>query len=116
MEEVLVKSHLIITDIHDEYHMHWSGKILDTNPLFKNGKPVFIIIGGRGRTELNTTDMLLLERTAKILTEPKGKSAISTDKSRIYIKEVDGSETLLGTMTHNRVKSYAPMYDKVGYR
>lgn len=115
MQEISVKTHLIITDIHDEYHMNWCGKIIDANPKIENGKPVFAIIGSKGRIELNTINMKDLERAAKALTRPKGRSAVTTDTSRIYIKEVDGNEKLLGILTHKNVKSFAPMFDKVGY-
>ena len=115
MEEISIKTHLIITDIHDEYHMNWCGKIANARPLLKNGLPLFIIIGTKGRLELNTIDMKHLERSAKLLTRPKGRSAITTDTSRIYIKEVDGNEMFLGVMTHKNVKTFAPMHDKVGY-
>lgn len=116
MEEVLIKSHLVVTDVQDQYDMRWTGRVYDTQPEFKNGKPIFIIISGYARTELNTTDMVRLEETAKILTRPKGRTAVTSDIARIYIKEIDGKETLLGTLTHKRVKSYAPVYDKVGWR
>ena len=116
MGEVLVKTHLIITDIHDEYHMNWCGKIANANPLLQNGLPVFIIIGTKGRLELNTIDMKYLEHCAKLMTRPKGRSAVTTDTSRIYIKEVDGNDMLLGVMTHKNVKSFAPMFDKVGFQ
>ena len=115
MEEIMVKTHLIITDIHDEYHMNWCGKIADAKPLLKDGLPLFIIIGTRGRIELNCVDMKRIERCAKSLTYPKGRSAVSVDTSRIYIKEVDGNEMLLGVLTHKNVKSFAPMFDKVNY-
>ena len=115
MQEVMLKTHLIITDIHNEYHMDWCGKIADAKPKLENGLPIFIIIGSRGRIELNTIDMNRIERAAKSLTYPKGRSAVSTDTSRIYIKEVDGNEMLLGVMTHKNVKTFAPMFDKVGY-
>ena len=115
MEETFVKTHLIITDIHDEYHMNWCGKIIDAKPKLENGKPVFVIIGGGGRIELNTIDMKRIESAAKSLTRPKGRQAITTDHSRIYIKETDGNEFLLGVMTHNNVKTFAPMFDRVGY-
>ena len=59
--------------------------------------------------------MKRIENCAKLLTHPKGRSAISSDVSRIYIKEVNGNDFLLGTMTHTNVKTFAPMYDKVGY-
>ena len=115
MQEVLVKTHLIITDIHDEYHMNWCGKIADAKPLIQNGLPLFIIIGAGGRIELNTIDMKRIENTAKLLTRPKGRSAISVDTSRIYIKEIDGNDFLLGIMTHKNVKTFAPMNDKIGF-
>ena len=113
MEEVMVKTHLIITDIHDEYHMNWCGKIAEVKPLLKNGLPLFIIIGTKGRLELNTVDMKYLERSAKLMTRPKGRSAITTDTARIYIKEVDGNDFLLGVLTHKNVKTFSPMHDKV---
>ena len=115
MEELSIKTHLIITDIHDEYHMNWCGKIADAKPLLKDGLPLFIIIGTRGRIELNCIDMKRIEHTAKLLTRPKGRSAVSTDTARIYIKEVDGNDFLLGVMTHRNIKTFAPMHDKVGY-
>ena len=115
MEEISIKTHLIITDIHDEYHMNWCGKIADADPLLKDGLPLFIIIGTRGRIELNTIDMKRIESNAKLLTYPKGRSAVSIDKSRIYIKEKNGNDFLLGVMTHKNVKTFAPMHDKVGF-
>ena len=116
MEETLIKSHLIITDIHEEYEINWCGKIAESKPLFKNNKPVFIVIGDKGRMELNTINMYEIEDCAKLLTSPKGRSAITTDNSRIYIKEKSGNEKLLGILQHKRVKTFAPMFDKVGYR
>ena len=117
MQEVLVKTHLIITDIHEEYHMNWCGKIFDAKPsLNKDGFPTFIIVGSESRLEVNTISINELERLAKLLTHPKGRSAISVDKARIYILEVDGNEKLLGVLTHKRVKSFAPMYDKFNYK
>ena len=115
MQEISIKSHLIITDIHNEYHMKWCGKIANAKPKLKNGMPVFAVIGSKGRIELNTTDINQLERAAKLLTQPKGRSSISTDTAHIYIKEVDGNEMLLGTLVHTNVKTFAPMFDKVGY-
>ena len=81
MQELLVKTHLIIKDIHDEYHMNWCGKIAEAKPLLKDGLPLFIIIGSAGRIELNTIDMKHIEHCAKLLTHPKGRSAVSTDTS-----------------------------------
>lgn len=116
MQEVLVKTHLIITDIHEEYDMNWCGKIIDTNPVFVNGKPMFVIISSTSRMELNTIDMKLLEGSAKRMTHPRGRAAVTKDMARIYIKQVDGTEKLLGVLTHKHVKTFAPMFDRVGYR
>ena len=115
MEEISIKTHLIITDIHDEYHMNWCGKIMDAKPLLQNGLPIFVIIGSRGRIELNTIDMAQIEHNAKLLTHPRGRSAVSIDTSRIYIKETDGNDFLLGVMTHKNIKTFAPMHDKIGF-
>ena len=114
MEEILVKTHLIITDIHDEYYMNWCGKIANAKPYLKNGLPLFIIIGTGGRLELNTIDMKYLEKSAKLLTRPKGRSAVNKDTARIYIREVDGNDLLLGVLTHKNIKTFAPMHDKIG--
>jgi len=116
MQEVLIKSHLIVTDVHEEYHIDWCGKIIDTKPKFENGKPIFVIVGGKGRMELNTTDMTRVEKCAKMCTQPRGRSAVTTDMARIFIKEVDDNEKLMGIVTHNHVKTFAPMYDRVGYK
>ena len=117
MQEIMVKTHLIIKDIQNEYHMNWCGKLFDAKPaLNENGMPTFIIISSRSRVELNTIDINYLERCAKKLTSPKGRGAVSTDKAYIYIKEIGGNEKLLGILTHKRVKTFAPMYDKVGYK
>ena len=47
MQEVKVKTHLIITDIHNEYHMNWCGKLQGANPVLIDGLPLFIIIGSK---------------------------------------------------------------------
>ena len=65
MQEIPIKTHLIIKDIHDEYNIDWFGKIKDTKPLIKNGKPIFIIISRDCRTELNTINIKEIERVAK---------------------------------------------------
>lgn len=112
----MIRSHLIVKDIQDEYSIRWIGRILDTKPRIKNGKPIFIVISGGGRIELNTTDMTRIEKCAKSLTRPRGRQAVTTDTARILIKEEDGNEKLMGILTHNRIKTFAPMYDAVGYR
>ena len=116
MEEVLIKAHLIVTDVHEEYHINWCGRIIDAKPKFKNGRPIFVVVGGNGRMELNTTDMARIEKCAKLCTKPKGREAVTTDTARIYIVEEDNNEKLMGILTHNHIKSFAPMYDRVGWR
>lgn len=117
MNEVMVKTHLIITDIHEEYHINWCGSIIDTKPKMEHGKPVFVIRNRTmGAVEVITTDMKYLEEVAKRMTSPRGREAITTDVSNIYIKQIDETEVLLGTLVHDRVKQFAPMYDKVYYR
>lgn len=115
MAEVLVKTHLIVTDVHEEYFMNWCGKIINTKPKIKKGKPIFVVIGTKGRIELNTTDMKRIEKVAKLLTKPKGRESVTIDTSRIYIVEEDDTETLLGVLTHNHIKEFAPMYDKINF-
>lgn len=41
MAEVLVKTHLVVTDVHEEYDINWCGRILDVKPKIKNNMPVF---------------------------------------------------------------------------
>ena len=113
--EVKVKTHLIITDIHEEYNIKWCGRISELNPKFENNKLCFAIVGGRGRVEINTNNMKELEERGKKMTYPRGREAITTDRAYIYIKEVDENEKLICVVTHNHVKKYAPMYDKVEY-
>ena len=113
MNEVMIKTHLIIKDIHEEYIMRWCGSIVGTNPQMKDGKPVFVIRSKMGHLEMNTTDVKHLERVAKKMTSPRGRSALTSDSADIYIKEVDGTEKILGVLTHNRIKKFAPMYDSV---
>lgn len=116
MGEVAVKTHLIITNIHEEYEINWCARIIDTKPLLRNGKPQFLIISKQGRIELNTLDIKELERNAKILTYPKGRTAVTSDSSYIYIKEIEDKETLIGIVTHKRIKKFAPMYDKFDFQ
>jgi len=116
MYETLVKTHLIITDIHEEYHMKWCGSIKDTKPKIENGKPIFIIRSSMGKVELNTIDIKHIEEVAKKMTAPQGKTAVTTDMAYIYIKQIDNSEVILGILTHDHVKHFAPMYDTVYYQ
>jgi len=116
MDERMIKTHLIVTDIHEEYYVDWCGSLVDKHPLFRNEKPLFVLISSTGRMELNTWDMHHIEECAKRLTEPRGRAAITRDTTRIYIKEEDGHDALIGRVIHNHIKTYAPMYDKVGYR
>lgn len=114
--EVFLKTHLIVTDIHEEYYVDWCGCLDNTIPLFKNNMPIFIIISSKGRVELNTFNISELEKCAKRLTHPKGRGAVTIDKSYIYVKEINGNETLVGIVTHRHVKTFAPMYDKINIK
>lgn len=115
MQEIKLKTHLIVANVHDEYSINWCGRIVDTKPLLKNGLPIFIIIGSESRMELNTIDIKLIEESAKRLTHPKGREAITVDIARIYIKEENGKETFLGKVIHRHIKEYRQMYDKFEY-
>ena len=112
MLEVLLKTHLIVVSTKEEYSIKWIGKILDTKPKIKNGRPIFVIIGGGGRLEMNTSNMKEIERCAKLITRPKGRLAVTTDMAKIFIVEEDGNEKLLGVVRHDHIKKYAPMFDK----
>lgn len=112
MQEVMLKTHLIVTDVHEEYIVNWCGKIANTKPLFKNNRPIFVIKSSGTRIEVNTSNMKHLEHCAKLITNPRGRQAITTDVARIYIKEENGKETLIGKVTHNHVRQYQQMYDK----
>jgi len=114
MREVMLKTHLIVTDVHEEYHIDWCGKIANTKPLMKNGLPVFVIIGTEGRVEMNTINMAHIEKCAKALTRPRGRQAVTTDIARIYIKEENGHEELIGRVIHNHIKKYQQIYDRFG--
>lgn len=111
--EVMMKTHLIVTKVENDYHIKWLKRVIDTKPMFKNNKPIFVIVGGNGRMELNTTDMKYVEKCARKMTLPKGRTAFTSDTARIYIKEAEDKEELLGVLTHNKVKTFAPMFDPV---
>lgn len=32
LSEIKIRTHLIITDIHEEYHINWCGKLFDAKP------------------------------------------------------------------------------------
>lgn len=113
MEERLVKTHLIVTDIENDYNIKWIRPIKETRPMFQNNKLIFIVIGGNGRMEINTNDMTRVEKCAKLVSYPKGKTAVTSDIVRILIRQEDESEVLIGQLIHNRVKTFAPMFDKV---
>lgn len=111
MEEVMLKTHLIVTDVHEEYFVKWCGSIINTKPLFKNNMPIFIIISSNGRIEINSADIKRIEESAKKITYPRGRQAVTTDVAHIYIKEEDGKETFIGKVIHNHVKQYQQMFD-----
>ena len=109
---VKVNTHPIVVGVHEKYHINWCGKIINTRPKLRNGKPMFVIRGSQGCIELNTSDMEYIERTAKGLTYPRGRTSVTTDEAYIYIIEEDNKKTLLGVVTHNHIKEYNQMYDE----
>ena len=115
MSEVMLKTHLITTDVHEEYFVKWCGKLANVKPMLKNDMPIFIIVAGGGRMELNTIDIKAIEKCAKSLCRPRGTESITTDCARIYILEEDESETLIGKVFHNHVKKYQQMFDRFEY-
>lgn len=115
MGEISLHTHPIVTDVHEEYEFKWCGRLMDIKPDLRDGLPLFIIVGGKGRSEFYSNDIKRVERCAKALTRPRGRAARTTDIARIYVKEINGNETLVATLTHNHVKSYAPMFDKFEY-
>ena len=42
----MIKTHLIVTGQWEEYDVKWCGRLIDTNPVLKNGMPTFVIITG----------------------------------------------------------------------
>jgi 2-C-methyl-D-erythritol 4-phosphate cytidylyltransferase len=113
MEEKLVKTHLIVIDIKNDYSIKWVKAIKETRPMFENGRLVFIVVGGKGRMEVNTNDMTRVEKSARAMSYPKGRAVVTSDVVRILLKQEDESEVLMGLLTHNRVKTFAPMFDKI---
>lgn len=111
-DKEVVNTRLICIGCEDEYQMKWVGKIIDTNPIFIDNQFSFVIIGSQSRIEVNTMDFNRLENIAKRITVPKGRSAVSTDKAYIYIKEVSGKDKMIGVLTHNRIKTFVPVNSK----
>ncbi len=109
----MIKTHLIVTGQWEEYDIKWCGRLLDVNPILKNGMPIFVIIANGGRMELNTIDLAAVENAAKKFTCPKGRGSVTTDKGFIYVKAQGGEEKLLGVVVHNHIRKYAPMYDEL---
>lgn len=112
---VKINTHPIVKETHEEYHMNWCGKLKNTHPKIVKDNPVFVVRTSKKRVELNTIDMTLIERTAKRITDPRGRNAVTTDKAYVYIQEEGDKETLMGILTHNHVKSYGQMYDEFEY-
>lgn len=111
---MLVKTHLIVTDQYDNYTVKWTGRIKDCNvELNKDNLPVFVILSKNKRIEMPTLDIAAVEKTAKRISEPRGRGALTTDKVFIYVKEHGGEEKLLGSVVHDHIRKYAPMFDEV---
>ena len=115
MQEVMLKTHLICTDVHEEYSVKWCGKLIDAKPQLKNDLPIFVLVGTNGRMELNTIDIEFIEHTAKRLSHPRGRESVTSDCVHIYLLEEDGTERLMGKVFHNHVKQYQQMYDRFDF-
>lgn len=109
---VMLKTHLIVTEQHDNYFIKWYNRLLDCKPDLKDGLLHFAITSSTGRREIATMNMKEVEKIAIKSTYPKGRGALTTDKARIYLREEDGGEKLLGVVTHDHVRKYAPMFDE----
>ena len=116
MQEVKTKTHLIITDIHNEFHVKWTGRFMDLDPLFINNKPIFVLVSSEKRVELNTFDLKCIERIAKTIGRPRGRQAITTDRVDIFVKQANGEEEKVGEVLCKKIKQYAPVFDIVGYK
>lgn len=88
----------------------------DANPVWENDQPIFILKSRTRRSELNTLDMTLIEKIGKDMAEPKGREARTSAKTYVYLKEENNKERLMCVITHTKIKTFAPMYDKVGWR
>ena len=109
---VKINTHPIVVGQHEEYHIDWCGKLADTHPKLENGIPTFLIRGKNGMVIVNTINMKQLEQSARKLTNPCGKGAVTTDKAYIYIMEEDNKRTLLGVVTHFHIREYRRMFDE----
>lgn len=116
MQEVKIKTHLIIKDIHSEYDINWCGKFQNAHPVFVNDKPVFILMSAQSRVKMNTWDMSAIEKIGKKMAEPRGREAITEGVVRVYLKEEDNKYRFMCVITHRKIKTFAPMYDKMGWR
>jgi hypothetical protein len=111
---MLVKTHLIITNQYDKYNIKYVGKLIDADPeLNQKGIPTFILISNKGRMEIETLDINYVETIAKNFAYPRGRGAVTSDKTRIYIKEKDNKEKLLTIVEKIHIRKYAPMFDEV---
>lgn len=110
---MLVKTHLITIGQSDEYRIRYTEKIVNTKPILnKRGFPTFILISNKGRMEIETLNMVYLEQLAKNFANPRGRGAVTRDKTRVYIKEKD-CEKLMMIVEKTHIRKYAPMYDEV---
>lgn len=112
---VKINTHPIVVGSHEEYHIDWCGKIIDTHPKIENSMPIFFIRGNDGGMEISTLDMKMLEHVAQKMTNPCGVGSVTSDKAYIYIVEEDDTKTLLGIVTHNHIREYRRMFDEFEY-
>ena len=110
---MLVKTHLIVTGQSDNFKTEWKKSILSIEkPILTDGLLNYVIVTKEKRVEMKELDPMKVEKCAKKLTWPRGRGALTTDLAKIYVKTERGEE-LIGIVTHNHIRDYAPMFDEI---
>lgn len=112
-EKEELQTRWIVTDVEDSYSVKWIKTMKEIYPMFKNNKFIFIVVGGNGRMEINTNDMTRVEKCAKMMSYPKGRAAVTSDTVRIFVRQQDESEVLMGFLKHERAKTFAPIIERI---
>lgn len=78
------------------FDVQWRTRLVDTQPVLKNGIPTFYILSKAGRLEMTTMDMNALEKKAKMMCDPTGRGSYKSDKVLIYLKNEPEALVLKG--------------------
>lgn len=89
-------SRFIRTGQDSNFKVNWATRLMDTQPVLKNGMPTFYIISKEGRLEMNTMDMNALEKKAKLMCDPTGRGKFQSDKVLIYLQNEPEALVLKG--------------------